>query len=35
MDDIVNYKHTKEEIENLFEEELKNHYYKRDRKSVV
>ena len=35
MDDIVNYKHTKEEIENLFEEELKNHYYKRDNIDIV
>lgn len=35
MDDIVNYKHTKEEIENLFEEELKNHYYKRDNMDIV
>ncbi len=35
MDDIVNYKHTKEEIGSLFEEELKNHYYKRDNIDIV
>lgn len=35
MDNIENYKCTKEELENLFEVELKNHYYKRDNIDIV